>query len=164
MKNFIARIMMAILKIIHWLLVIFILLTVLGMVAPYLDNIHSFSFLQRAIAFESAINQTITYYIPTKLAGYDLSRVLTLIVLLLLFEQITTMFENIKFSVQKRKMAKDFKNIQQTIKSPKQKEKIALLENKMTQASTASGKHRQELLKEFARIKKELEKTEDNKD
>ncbi len=99
--------------------------------------------------------------LPIKLEcapGYDLSRVITLVVLLLLFEQITSISDKIRFSIQKRKMKEDLQGIQRTIQSPLQKERIALLETKITQASAASGKNRQELLKEFITIRKELEK------
>lgn len=55
-------------------------------------------------------------------------------------------------------MIRELKSIQKSYKSPAQKDKIALLESKMEQAALSSGKNRQELLKEFANLKKELEK------
>ena len=55
-------------------------------------------------------------------------------------------------------MLKELRQAQRTYQAPEQKNKIELLQRKIEQANLGSGKNRQELLKDFAHIKKELEK------
>ncbi|MBX3709722.1 MAG: adenylate/guanylate cyclase domain-containing protein [Gammaproteobacteria bacterium] len=158
MANFLVNIIVQGLTILRWALIIALLVTLFGMILPYLSNVGSYHYLQPIIAWESYINQLIKSYIPTKVAGWDLSRLITLIAILISIDLTKTFSEKLQFIKQKHRMLKELKRIQQAYKSPNQKDKIALLESKMEQASLASGKNRKELLKDFAHIKKELEK------
>jgi class 3 adenylate cyclase len=135
-----------------------LLLTIFGLVMPYMSNLNDYSYLQPIINFEITFNNSVEHYVPTKIAGFDLSRVITLVAILILIDLTKSFSEKIRFIEQKRRMMRELKQIQKTYKSSTQKDKVALLASKMEAASLASGKNRQELLKEFANIKKELEK------
>jgi len=160
MLNFLSKIITLGLTIIRWALIFILLLTIFGLILPYLSNVGSYGYLQHLIGWETKIDDLVKTYIPTRIAGYELSRVITIIATLVLIDLTKSISEKIRFVTQRRKMVGELKQIQKIYKgqSPAQKDKIALLESKMEQASQASGKNRQELLKEFASIKKELEK------
>ncbi|VVC75641.1 hypothetical protein AQUSIP_09310 [Aquicella siphonis] len=158
MFNFIAKITIFALTLIRWVLLAALLVTLFGVVLPYISNVTSYHYLQPVIQWETTLNQTVRDNIPTRIAGYDLSRVITLIALLICMDLTRSFSEKLRFIGQKQRMMDELRKIQQTYKSPTQQDKIALLESKMEQASLSSGKNRQELLKEFANIKKELEK------
>src|SRR5579885_2649124 len=158
MFKFISRILIFALALIRWALVVMLLLTIFGLVMPYMSNLNDYSYLQPIINFEITFNNSVEHYVPTKIAGFDLSRVITLVAILILIDLTKSFSEKIRSIEQKRRMMRELKQIQKTYKSSTQKDKVALLASKMEAASLASGKNRQELLKEFANIKKELEK------
>src|SRR5262245_73599 len=144
MPDFISKIIILALTIVRWVLIIAVLLTIFGLVLPYLSNARSFQYLQPVIDWESYINQTVKAYIPTKIAGFELSRLITLVIAIILIDFTKTISEKVRFLGQKRKMMAEFSRIQKTYKAPEQQDKIALLESKMAQASLSSGKNRQE--------------------
>lgn len=158
MLNFIIRIFIFALTLIRWAFFAVLLLTLFGLAVPYISNIASFHYLQNFVTWEYTINQNVKDTIPTTIAGHDLSRVITLVALLICMDFTKSISEKLRFLMQKQRMIRELRKIQQTYKSPAQQDKIALLESKMEQAALTSGKNRQELLKEFANIKKELEK------
>ncbi len=158
MFNLLTKFIILILGLVRFVLLLFVLLTILAMVTPYINNIREYPHITLLLAYESHINQTIKYYIPTKIAGFDISRVVTLIALIIIMNVLRAIGDKLRFVNQKRKMMLDFRKIQKSYRSPEAKEKVALLQSKLEQANAASGKNRQELLKEFVNIKKELEK------
>lgn len=160
MINFIIKIIVFAFALIRWALLLVLLLTLFGFAIPYIANIDSYSYLQPVIDWETTINQTVKDYIPYRIAGFDVSRVETIIAILILMDLSKSFSERLRFYMQRRRMMKELKQLTQTYKgtTPSQKDKIAQLETKMAQVNLSSGKNRQELLKEFSSIKKELEK------
>lgn len=158
MRNFLSKIIVFALSICHFILVVVILLTILGFLAPYISQLDSYPYVQRIIRFEAGINQLVKSYIPTKIFGFNLSRIITIIVLIILVDIVQTLINKIKYRIQKHTMTAQFKEIKKMYHSPEHKEKFDLLEKKMQQVNAATGKNRQELLKEFVNIKRELER------
>lgn len=158
MISFLCKTAITCLTILRWLLIIIVLLTIFGLILPYLADVSGFHYLHRSISSEHLLNATVRAYIPTKIAGFDLSRVITIIAALVLIDLTKSLSERIRYIAQKRKMMRDLKQIRQEFKSPIHKDKIALLATKLEKANQSSGKNRHALLKEFASIKKELEK------
>jgi class 3 adenylate cyclase len=158
MTNFIIKIMTICLGLARYAMLLVIFITALGFIKPYVSNIKSYTYLQQIIDVESQVNQTIKNIIPTTIKGYDLSRIITIVALLILIDLSKSWSDQLRFLKHKQKMSRELNTIRRSYQSPANKDKIALLESKMVQASMASGKNRQDLLKEFANIKKELEK------
>lgn len=158
MLNFISKIIVFVLNIIRIVFIIILLLTILGWIVPYISNIESYPYLHNVTNFETTINHTVKHYIPTKIVGYDFSRLITIIILFILMNLTQSISDQLKFAMRKRKMRLEFQTIQKTYNSPQHKEKLELLESKLEQVNLASGKNRQELLKDFVNLKKELEK------
>lgn len=158
MRKIINKLIILALKLAWWALVIVILLTLFGIAMPYISNLSQFDYLQPVIDFEISFNQMIKDHIPTRIAGYDLSKPMTIVAAMIIIDFVNSYIEKLKFFEQKAKLSNELTAIKAAYKSPAQKDKLALLESKMEQASMSTGKNRQELLKDFASIKKELEK------
>ena len=158
MTNFILKIILLCLDLIRWVLVIMILITIFGMIQPYLSDANSYTYLRKVTHFENSMNIIVKDHIPTKIAGYDCSRVISLIILMILLGIRTSLENKAGSFILHKKMRQEFDQIKKTYQSPEQQKIIAVLENKIEQSSLLSGKNRHELLKDFAQIKKELEK------
>ena len=128
------------------------------MVQPYIANIESYHYLHRVIQWDYSIDKYVRATIPTVIAGYQLSGVITLIAILILISMTRSFSEKLRFISQRQAMLKELKIMQKTHQSQDQKDKIAAIESKLEQPNFYSGKKHQELLKEFSSIKKELEK------
>lgn len=158
MRNLFTKIIILAAWLVRTITTVIILICLFGIIMPYISNISHYHYLQPLINADFTINQFIKTYIPFKIAGYDLSRLITIIIALIISDFINSFAEKARFAAQKNRMLDEIRNIQKSYSAPAQKDKIALLESKMEQAALTSGKNRQELLKDFANIKKELEK------
>lgn len=159
MNNLIQNFIILCLSILRWVLIIALIFTLVGVAIPYISSISNYPYLMKIAGYEILINEFVKSYIPTRIAGYDLSRAITIVAILITMDICRTTIDKIKFSTQRNAMRAELEKMQKTYKSvPGQKDKIALMENKLQQANLTSGKNRQELLKDFASIKRELEK------
>lgn len=158
MLNFFTKIITLALTLVRWAMTIIILISLFGLLLPYLSNVGQYHWLQPVINADATINHYTKAFIPFKIAGFDVSRIITIVIALIIGDLTRSLSEKLRFMTQRRGMMRELHTIQQAYKSPAQKDKIALLESKMEQAALSSGKNRQELLKEFANLKKELEK------
>lgn len=138
-------------------LVFFILLTILGVMAPYTKNLNNYTYLQPAVSFEKKINLTVKNAIPTQIAGKDASRLITIIALLVLLEMLNGLADRVTYQLHKKSMENEVVHLKKSF-SPQAKETISVIENQMELVKLSRGKDRKKLLKEFAHIKRELEK------
>src|SRR5438876_926394 len=138
MLNFLDKLISYVLILLRLGISILILLTILGLIAPYFSNIHSYHYLISLLNFEKSINHTVKAYIPTTIAGKDASRILTIIALIILSDILSTLGKWLTFIIQKRLMKLEFQNFQETHRLSK--EKMAILENKMEQVNLSKAK------------------------
>lgn len=139
------------LKLLVWC---FILTIFLGMIAPYVSNLSSYSFLKPVIQTDKAINVTIKHYIPTRVAGWDFSRAIPIIGLLIL----SSILSNYILLIQKAKMMRSLNEFKKQAITKEQQTLVKKIEETLDK-DEPKEKNRQTLLKEFAQLKKELEKT-----
>lgn len=159
MNNLFQKLIILCLLLIRWALIIALILTLVGLALPYISSINNYPYIIKVANYEILMNEFVKSYIPTRIAGYELSRVLTIVALLIGMDLCSSIIDKIKFASQRIAMRKELERMQQTYQAmPGQKDKIAMMENKLHQANLSSGKNRQELLKDFANIKRELEK------
>lgn len=155
--SLISFIIIPILSIIRLMLITLFLIVVLGIISPYIRHIDSYQLFQKTIHFEKVVNTEVKQTIPTTVAGYDLSRIITLIALFILSGATKSTIDHLNSKIEKRKLDKEFHLLKKSYAHTHQSE-IDLLESKLKQANLSSSKDRRELLKEFIHIKKELEK------
>jgi len=146
------------LAIMRWGLFIIILLAIFGLVQPYIAHVGSYEYLHPVIVWESFIDSAVKTHIPTVIGGYHLSHLFVIIGALILINWMKSFSDTLQFSSQRHKMINDLKLMQKTSQSSEQTDKIAIFESKLKQSSLSPGQARQNLLKEFSSIKKELEK------
>jgi class 3 adenylate cyclase len=157
MVNFFIKMSTLFLTLIRYIMIFLVLLTLLGIVKPYVSNLKSYRYLEKVLSYEQTVNTSIKNTIPTTISGYDISRIMALIVLIILIDLTRNLTDRLRFYKHKQRMSIELNTIKETYTSANQ-DTIALLESKIEQASLASGKNRQDLLKEFASLKRELEK------
>lgn len=142
---------------IRYIMICLILLSFFGIAVPYIQNLRSYSYLQPIVSFEKAINSTIKNVIPTQIAHFDASRIITIIAIIILMEILASLSNRISYRIHRKMMAKEITHLQHSF-SPQAKETILMIENQMELVKLSHGKDRKKLLKEFAHIKRELEK------
>lgn len=138
-----------------WILMIIV---ALGILQPYVRNYSSYTYLQPVSKVDKQINSTVKEYIPTTIGNHDWSRVLTLVGFLILLAIVSTADNHFKDARDKRRLTKELDRIKLQTHTAKQQKEITELQDRI-QTTSMRGKSRSALLKEFASIKKELEKT-----
>jgi hypothetical protein len=159
MKKIALKIMFCFFQIIKYLLLISVIIVLFGLISPYIKNLKSYPYLYKINASEKIINQQIKSYIPTDIAGKDLSRVISIIFLFILANIASTIAQRIKNKEENITMQDEVTLLRKTYKDDIHVKKISELENTMKNIDSAPKKNRKELLNEFVAIKKELEKS-----
>src|SRR4029079_1817635 len=131
MVNFFIKIGTFILALLRFAMFILVLITILGFIKPYISNISSYYYVEKVVDFENDMNTKIKDTIPTSVKGYDLSRIITIIALLILIDITRSFSEKLQFQKYKQRMADEIKNIRANYQSqsPSHKEKIDLLQS-----------------------------------
>jgi len=136
-----------------------ILVFLLPLVLPFVDDAMQYSYLRSAVIVERSITAAVKHGIPTKFAGVDMSR---WIIILIAFVT-SSWLSGISTRLHDRAEYMGFKqNIDDWRKKLNLSDKAVVLSplsQKLEQLKTARRKDREELLKEFADIKKKLDET-----
>lgn len=135
------------------------LITLLGFVMPYIKNLSKYSYLEPVKQADATINSTVKEYIPTNIANKDMSRGLTLVGLLIVSMIVNNFKNKIKMSEEKAKVKDELDAYMLKAQTKEQKATIKQFQTKIEESGDFSGKTRQQLLKDFVVLKKELEKT-----
>ncbi len=140
------------LKFLVWCLIVAIFI---GAVAPYISNLSSYTYLTPLLDMDEAINEFIKYYLPTRIGGVDISRWIPIVGLLIL----SSIISEYIFAVEKEKIKVKLKEFENKSITAEQQTLVKKMEESIDDSNKLSEKSRQQLLKEFAQLKKELEKT-----
>lgn len=140
------------LKLLVWCLILTIFL---GIVAPYIGNLSSYPYLKPVIQTDKVLNTTIKHYVPTRIANWDLSRVIPIVGLLF----ISSIISGYILSLQKIKMKVNLEEFKNRAITKEQQTLVKKMEETIDKPGKLKEKNRQTLLKEFIQLKKELEKT-----
>jgi class 3 adenylate cyclase len=147
------------LNFVRWVATAVIILTVFSWLLRFFPDLQAILPVDVVLSLEGAVNGVVRSLIPTEFGGIDFSRVLTVAAAIFISDVARSQAARIRFSSQKREMMQDIHRIPSTAVSAAQQKLIASLERKMEDPQAAKGKSRQDLLKEFAQLKKELEKS-----
>ncbi|WP_238584400.1 hypothetical protein [Legionella gratiana] len=127
----------------------------MGIVAPYISNLSSYPYLKPILQTDKVVNATIKRHIPTQIAGWDLSRLIPIMGLLI----ISSFLSNYILSLQKVKMRLNLKEFKTRAITKEQQTLVKKMEETIAKPGKLKEKNRQTLLKEFIQLKQELEKT-----
>ncbi|VEG90098.1 adenylate/guanylate cyclase domain-containing protein [Legionella spiritensis] len=145
-----------VLRLSHFLLWVLILLCLFGMIKPYIKNISSYTYLKPIVKVENTINIAVKKTIPTTIADKDASRIITIAVLLFISIYISHLIAG---PLQKFKARIKLREYRKKAVTAPQKILISQIEEQLDSSVNFKAKNRQQLLKDFVRLKKELEKS-----
>ncbi|MGQ3888156.1 hypothetical protein ACQUW5_03865 [Legionella sp. CNM-1927-20] len=151
------RLIFSLLTLVKLVIWVFIFITLFGIIKPYLTNVNKYTYLTPIINTERTVNNNVKEYIPTTIARYDMSRPITIIFLIILSVLTTQAKLALKEQARKSRMKKELGLLKHKAATEKQRQSIDKLEEQLDNNPTS--KNRQQLLKEFVLLKKELEKT-----
>ncbi len=142
-------------KAIRFFIGIIILVVLVGFVSPYIANVSQYSYLKPLIQLDQTIYTTVKSTIPTTIAGKDLTRLITIILLLM----ISNFISGLQDRIQKAKFKDQLSTFRRQATTKEQIDLIDKMEVSIDSNDKLEGKSRQELLKDFISLKKELEKS-----
>jgi class 3 adenylate cyclase len=151
------QISLFILRIIRIVIIIAILISIFGLIVPYIQEINSYSYFKPLIHLDSYLNETTKSYVPTRIAHHDFSHIITIVSLIILMSIINRISLAIELRADKNRLEEEIMAIRSHAPE-NQKQNIDNLQKEID-SSKLNSKTRADLLKEFAAIKKELEKT-----
>jgi class 3 adenylate cyclase len=136
-----------------------IIVFLLPLVLPYVEDATHYSYIRSAIIIERSITAAVKSGVPTRIAGTDISRWLTILLAVIG----SSWLGGVSRRAQDRA---EFYGFKQNIDEWKKKFKLSdtavansPLAKKLEQLKSARKKDREHLLKEFAEIKKKLDET-----
>jgi class 3 adenylate cyclase len=134
-----------------------ILLFLLPLIVPYLEDAKSFGYIRSALAAEQGITNIVKENVPTKVKGTDITRWLVIVVAFLLSGSFSRASE--KFYTKAQYLM--FKSNVEEWKSQMHLSDNAIvltpLNKKLEELKHAKSKDREQLLREFAETKKKLD-------
>lgn len=157
MYRFLLKLSNGFFGILRGITVILIILTIIGLSAPHIKNVRNFTYLQPVLNLEKRINTAIKETIPTQFDDMDTSRIITIVTLFILLEILLSINNKITLRIHRKLMETEVTHLKRSF-SPRAQETIHMIENQMELVKLSKGKDRKKLLKEFAHIKRELEK------
>jgi class 3 adenylate cyclase len=144
-------------RVLSGMMIAVMLLVILAFVAPVVEDAQSFSYIRSALAAERAIESTVKTWIPTRIAGKDMTRWIILAGMFILSGVISRAGERLhnRASYLKYKANLDIWKSQMNLSD----NAIILspLNRKLEALKTARRKDREELLRDFAETKKRLD-------
>jgi class 3 adenylate cyclase len=147
------------LNFVRWVATAVIILTIFSWLLGFFPDLQQLLPVDLIISLEGAVNGVVRSLVPTRFGGIDFSRVMTVAAAIFISDVARSQAARIRFANQKREFMADIHRIPRAAVSAAQQNRIAQLERKMEDPEAAKGKSRQDLLKEFAQLKKELEKS-----
>ncbi len=144
-------------RILSILSIVMILVFLLPLAVPYLQNATSYGYIRTALSVEAAFGDAVRQNIPTTVGGKDITRWIVIVGMFLLSSG---------FSRARERMADKAQYLQFRANVDKWKEDMHLSDNaivltplnqKLEQLKTAKKKDREQLLREFVETKKKLD-------
>lgn len=151
------KVLVFILNVAKKLLFILILILIFGFFKKYISNLSHYEYLKPVLDIEKTMVDAVREYVPTRIAGRDYAQLIGVIGILIVSSILTRISNVIKDHIDKKQMTRELDEIKSKSMSKEQRHTIDSLKERISESSYKS-KSRDVLLKEFAEIKKELEK------
>ena len=134
-----------------------LLLCIVPMIVPYVDNANSFQYVRSALTAELAINTIVKQNIPTKIGGRDMTRWIIIVGMIILSSSLGGWSERSREKAQYLKFKFSIDQWKADMHLSDNAIVLAPLQNKLEQLKTAKKKDREQLLHDFAETKKKLD-------
>jgi len=137
--------------------VVLIIILLLPLVLPYIKGAYSFHYIQTAVKIEHSMNLFIKNTVPTKIAGFDITRWIGAISLLILAYIFASLKNKISRITAKSRFNADYEKMKSELNISGDPYLLNPLKEKIEKMHTDNKSEREELLKLFAETKKKLD-------
>ena len=138
-----------------------VVIFLLPLAEPYIDNAHSFKYIEGALSIEQSLSSFARTIIPTKISGQDVTRWIFIVAAIVVWLFFGILFHSRKKRyrnrVEKLKMRKDYEAFKKKMRLKDDAKVLAPLQEKLESLAISSDHDRNELLKLFAETKKKLD-------
>jgi len=134
-----------------------LLLFVVPMIVPYVDNANSFQYVRSALTAEQTINTIVKQNIPTKIAGKDMTRWIVIVGMFFLSSSLIGWAERSREKAQYLKFKFSVDQWKADMHLSDNAIVLAPINDKLNRLKTAKKKDRDQLLREFVETKKKLD-------
>ncbi len=134
-----------------------IIVMLVPLVVPYLDNAKSFTYIRSALSVEDAIEQFFRQSIPTKIAGKDVTRWIAIVLFFILSSSFSRSGEKFQGRLQYQRYKRSVDEWKRQMHLSDNAIVLSPLNQKLEQIKSAKRRDREQLLKEFAETKKKLD-------
>jgi len=136
-----------------------IILFLLPLVIPFIEDAAQYGYIRSALFIERAITAGVKYNIPTKIAGKDMSRWIIIITAFFLSSWLSGVSTRAQDKAEYYGFKRNIDDWKQRMNLSDNAIVLSPLQQKLEQLKTAKKKDREDLLREFADIKKKLDET-----
>ncbi len=146
-----------VMRILSGVMIGLIIIMLVPLVVPYLDNAKSFSYIRSALDIEAAIEHFFRQSIPTKIAGTDVTRWIAIVLFFILSSTFSRSGEKFQGRAQYLRYKRSVDDWKRQMHLSDNAIVLSPLNQKLEQIKSAKRKDREQLLKEFAETKKKLD-------
>ncbi|MBI1803608.1 MAG: guanylate cyclase [Ignavibacteriae bacterium] len=146
-----------IMRLLSGVMVGLILLFLLPVITPYLENAHEFRYIRSALTVQAALEQGVRSSFPTKIAGKDMSRWLAILAFFILSSSFSKSGEKFYGKAQYLRYKLSMEEWKEYMHLSDNAIVLSPLNRKLEQIKNAKSRDREQLLKEFAETKKRLD-------
>ncbi len=136
-----------------------IILFLLPLVIPYVENATDYGYIRSALAIEHAITVAVKHGVPTKFAGKEMARWMIIIFAFVTSGWLSGVSSHIHDSADYYGFKRNLEDWREKVNIPEKDTLFSPLTHKLEKLKHARKKDRDQLLDEFALIKKKLDKS-----
>ena len=134
-----------------------IVLFLLPLAVPYIQDARSFQYIKTAMSMEKSISSHVQQIIPTKIAGKNMTRWIIIVAAFILYGTFSNMKEWARSKAARLKVMRDYEDLKKEKNLADDADVLTPLKETIQNLQTANKKDRGELLKLFAETKKKLD-------
>jgi class 3 adenylate cyclase len=144
-------------RILSWICIGFILVSLFPLAVPYLDNGQSYWIVRSLQSVDQIVQQAVRDNVPTKISGKDMTRWITVIGIFFISGMFARFADRSKDKAEYYKFKHNVDTWKQQMHLSDSAVVLTPLNEKLEQLKTAKKKDREELLREFIETKKKLD-------
>ncbi len=149
--------MSVVMRILSGVMIGLLLVMLVPLFVPYLDNALSFSYVRTALAIENGIEHLLKDNMPTKIAGKDVTRWIAIVAFFIISSSFSRSGEKFQGRAQYLRYKQSVDDWKRQMHLSDNAIILSPLNQKLEQIRSAKRKDREQLLKEFAETKRKLD-------
>lgn len=159
--NILVMLLQFFLRLLSYALLVLFLIYILAFARPYLGHLESYPYLVKTLNVEKTITDSARTQIrkvaPTTIAGYDFTRFLIIILIIIALNQVNGLRTKLHLRSAYEKCEEEFEKIIKTTHLDEHTKEISELKHDLDELQHAKGRRRKELILHFMEVKGKLE-------